>query len=188
MVDGRKDCGSPPFPDPPEHWSEHTKLLYHQIMTDLCTEQSSEQGMSCDRGVAVSVKPFSVERLHSMGGKPYWHVGLLPHSAPPHWDIMPASVAAHPEDYSYGENWLAFREEVNVEQAKELIPARYLDQALNGGCTVCGANCAMTDWGDGMPHEYRVAEGAIFFFDSQFGWEGTDINYCPQCGRALREK
>ena len=113
---------------------------------------------------------------------------MLPHSAPPHWDIMPASVAAHPEDYSYGENWLAFREEVNVEQAKELIPARYLDQALNGGCTVCGANCAMTDWGDGMPHEYRVAEGAIFFFDSQFGWEGTDINYCPQCGRALREK
>lgn len=188
MADGKMGRESPSFPEPPEHWSESTKLLYHQIMTDLCGEQSSEQGLSCDRGVAVSAQPLSVERLRSMGGKPYWHVGLLPNSAPPHWDVMPASVAAHPEDYGYGENWLAFREEVAANQAKKLIQARHPNQTPGCGCTVCNAKYVGTDWGDGMPHEYRVAEGAIFFFDSQFGWEGTEINYCPQCGRALRKK
>lgn len=49
------------------------------------------------------------DELRSMGGEPYWHVGLQKDSPPPHWNILDPFYAQHIEDYEYGKRWLAYR-------------------------------------------------------------------------------
>lgn len=34
-------------------------------------------------------------------------------------------------------------------------------------------------------HEFRVIDSTLFFFDSERGWEGELIQFCPWCGRKL---
>lgn len=53
-------------------------------------------------------KPLTLEELRKMANKPYWHVGLREDSAAPHWSILDPLLAHHPEDYEYGESWLAY--------------------------------------------------------------------------------
>lgn len=57
-------------------------------------------------------EPLTVEELKKMGGKPYWHESLsnLEHRHN-HWGIMPGYVAENPQDYHYGEDWMAYRRE-----------------------------------------------------------------------------
>lgn len=52
---------------------------------------------------------LTLEQLREMANKPYWHVGLREESAAPHWSILDPLLAYHPEDYDYGEGWLAYR-------------------------------------------------------------------------------
>ena len=54
-------------------------------------------------------EPLTLEKLREMGGQPYWHVGLLEESPPPHWNILDPFCAKRIEDYKYGENWIAYR-------------------------------------------------------------------------------
>ena len=54
-------------------------------------------------------EPLTLEQLREMANKPYWHVGLREESAAPHWSILDPLLAYHPEDYDYGEGWLAYR-------------------------------------------------------------------------------
>lgn len=63
-------------------------------------------------------RPLTLDELRDMGGKPYWHVGLLQESPPPHWNILEPFYAQHIEDYRYGENWLAYRHK--TEEARVL--------------------------------------------------------------------
>lgn len=56
-----------------------------------------------------SNEPLTLEELRGMVNKPYWHVGLREESAAPHWSILDPLLAYHPEDYDYGEGWLAYR-------------------------------------------------------------------------------
>lgn len=37
----------------------------------------------------------------------------------------------------------------------------------------------------GGAHDFRVIGKELYFYDSQCGWEGEAINYCPYCGRKL---
>ena len=53
-------------------------------------------------------EPLTLEELRGMANKPYWHVGLREESAAPHWSILDPLLAYHPEDYDYGEGWLAY--------------------------------------------------------------------------------
>lgn len=65
--------------------------------------------------VTSSNIPLTSDELREMGGNPYWHVGLRKESPPPHWAILDTAVAQHPEDYQYGDEWLAFYQETNGE-------------------------------------------------------------------------
>lgn len=65
-----------------------------------------------------SNKPLTLEELQGMVNKPYWHVGLREESAPPHWSILDPLLAYHPEDYDYGEGWLAYRRPPEGEEDK----------------------------------------------------------------------
>lgn len=52
------------------------------------------------------------------------------------------------------------------------------------GCERCRTK--YTDWEEGEPHEFRISNNAIFYFDPVFGWEGEGIAFCPYCGRELK--
>lgn len=36
-------------------------------------------------------------------------------------------------------------------------------------------------------HDYRLVGNTLYHFDSQYGWEGLEINFCPLCGKALND-
>lgn len=38
---------------------------------------------------------------------------------------------------------------------------------------------------EGGVHDFRIVGNALYYYDSQFGWEGEIINCCPHCGRKL---
>lgn len=52
------------------------------------------------------------------------------------------------------------------------------------GCNFC---CAQTLENPGS-HDFRVIGRSLCYHDSQFGWEGMEASYCPQCGRKLATK
>lgn len=39
----------------------------------------------------------------------------------------------------------------------------------------------------GISHEIVISDGALFYYDSNFGWEGISVNFCPFCGRQLAD-
>lgn len=49
---------------------------------------------------------LTVERLREMGGMPYYHVSLQ--GNPDEWRILDKHIAAHPEEYYFGEYWIAY--------------------------------------------------------------------------------
>ena len=61
-------------------------------------------------------EPLTPEELREMSGKPYWHVGLQTNSLPPHWAILPTTIARNIEDYGYGKRWLAYRRPMEGEE------------------------------------------------------------------------
>lgn len=36
-------------------------------------------------------------------------------------------------------------------------------------------------------HEFLIDDAEIYFYDSEDGWEGEEIRFCPWCGRPLTE-
>ena len=75
-----------------------------------------------DLDAPVPNAPLPMEALHGMAGKPYWHVGLRPESEPPHWAILPDMAAKYPQDYHYGEYWLAYLQETEKKEADDENP------------------------------------------------------------------
>lgn len=53
--------------------------------------------------------PLTLEELRKMEGQPYWHVGMLRDSEPPHWEILSDYVAEDPQYHCYGSTWVAYR-------------------------------------------------------------------------------
>lgn len=39
-------------------------------------------------------------------------------------------------------------------------------------------------WG---PHQFPIDGNEIYFYDTDDGWEGEEINFCPWCGRPLTD-
>lgn len=67
-------------------------------------------------------------------------------------------------------------------------PPAKLDKSRWEGCEMCRAECGEEGWGEGGAHDFRVNDDALYFFDTQYGWEGVKIKYCPFCGRPLTEE
>ncbi len=51
-------------------------------------------------------------------------------------------------------------------------------------CEMCGIEELPKDAG---PHDFYVLDGCLWHCDSVFGWEGSKIRLCPNCGRKLEE-
>lgn len=131
--------------------------------------------------------PLTLEQLREMVGKPVW----IESGDKKEWCILwgyhgpevygrsmiftrRTSEKKHYQFSDYGKTWLAY----------SYSPAQ-IDREAWEGCEHC-KNDSMN--GEGTSHDFRVSEGAIYYYDSEFGWEGVDANYCPWCGRPLTEE
>ena len=52
-------------------------------------------------------EPLTLEKLKGMDGEPYWHKSLIGHED--RWMVLDPYIAKYPEEYHYGETWLAYR-------------------------------------------------------------------------------
>lgn len=50
-------------------------------------------------------------------------------------------------------------------------------------CDFC--NAAICNLNDGEAHDFQLYGDALYYFDSQNGWEGIKIKYCPMCGAKI---
>lgn len=60
------------------------------------------------------------------------------------------------------------------------------DEVRGVGCEVCNYDKPLPQ--EGLSHDFYIHDGAIYHYDSELGWEGTDIAFCPFCGKRLRMK
>lgn len=75
-----------------------------------------------------------------------------------------------------------------VEAERDALKNAKLDRSLWKGCSKCTVSYNREDWKSGAAHEFRIDEDSLFFFDSQRGWEGIKIKFCPYCGKPLTEE
>lgn len=54
------------------------------------------------------------------------------------------------------------------------------------GCEFCRNKDDDSLWEPGGAHDFRLYQDGIFYYDQEFGWEGTTIRFCPWCGRVLK--
>ena len=69
-----------------------------------------------------------------------------------------------------------------IENAPTLSP----EEVRGVGCEVCNYEKPLPQ--EGLSHDFYIHDGAIYHYDSELGWEGTDIAFCPFCGKRLRMK
>lgn len=75
-----------------------------------------------------------------------------------------------------------------IDESPTLTPSNEpmlerVDQA-DSGCDRCsGPEDTALDAGGA--HDFHVVGDAIYYCDSDYGWEGTKIKFCPWCGRSL---
>lgn len=66
-------------------------------------------------------------------------------------------------------------------------PTREMVERMRGECGKCSMpeNMALDAGG---AHEFRISGDAIYYCDSEYGWEGEKISYCPWCGKPLTDE
>lgn len=61
----------------------------------------------------------------------------------------------------------------------------HLDRSAWELCEHCKpSKDALTMWG---PHDFPIDGNSIYYYDTDDGWEGEEINFCPWCGRPLTD-
>ncbi len=70
-----------------------------------------------------------------------------------------------------------------IEAAKDSLSASL---TRSKGCAFCHAE--HTEWGEGGAHDFRIDGNILYYFDAQYGWEGTKVCFCPKCGRQLTQE
>lgn len=92
-------------------------------------------------------------------------------------DGICAAYSVGPVEYKekdYGKTWVAYAAE----------PPR-LDRSAWEPCERCKpSKNALDRWG---PHQFPIDGNEIYCYDTDDGWEGEEINFCPWCSRPLTD-
>lgn len=67
------------------------------------------------------------------------------------------------------------------------FPTREMVERMRRGCS----RCTMPEHvalDAGAAHEFRISNDTIYYCDSEYGWEGEKISYCPWCGKPLTDE
>ena len=73
------------------------------------------------------------------------------------------------------------------DRANEIAyPPAHIDREAWEPCSRCRPQENSLDRFSG--HEFLIDDAEIYFYDSEDGWEGEEIRFCPWCGRPLTEE
>ena len=155
-------CGMKP------EWAEQLEIM------ETCLEAVKGHGN----------KPLTLEQLREMDGKPVWVECLEDLNRSGwrliFWDRGKYLVLLHTSLYGfllddYGKTWLAYA-----------YPPAHIDREAWEPCEVCGEKDPFGN--PKFSHHFVVDESSLYFCDSDFGWEGEKIKFCPFCSRPLTEE
>lgn len=93
-------------------------------------------------------------------------------------DFLDVGHLRHPSELCFSE--------VDVANLLLHAPTISPDEVRGVGCEVCNYDKPLPQ--EGLSHDSYIHDGAIYHYDSELGWEGTDIAFCPFCGKRLRMK
>lgn len=134
------------------------------------------------RSMQEAGEPLSLEQLREMDGKPVW-VKFIGHPdgtpIEPLWMLVNCREKRLVTDVEYvdwnSEGWFAYS-----------YPPAHIDRSKWEPCEHCKPSDYPPDrWG---AHEFPVVGNEIYFYDTEYGWEGEEIKYCPWCGCPLTEE
>ena len=130
-------------------------------------------------------KPLTLEQLLRMDGKPVFCISLkdgrkkwrVVQSIEKFVDVVKVICFTDCKDEtvaSYGKTWIAYAYE-----------PLYIDRSVWEPCEHCKPSKNPLDrWG---PHQFPIDGNQIYCYDTDDGWEGEEINFCPWCGRPLTD-
>lgn len=132
-------------------------------------------------------QPLTMEQLRGMDGQPVWIMES------PNWGHWELSEDA--EDYLagrdtslYGITYPDHDCKGGVHQLRWIAyayPPAHIDRGAWEPCSMCRPQENSLDRFSG--HEFLIDDAEIYFCDSEDGWEGEEIRFCPWCGRPLTE-
>ena len=152
----------------------------------------ARKALAALRSMPEAGEPLSLEQLREMDGKPVWCEWLLEEDRKDEtgaWFIVvkeknkygfelkkPLDFGHHVcKNENYGTGWLAYS-----------YPPTHIDRSKWEPCEHCESSEYPPDYYG--PHNFPIVENEIYFYDTDDGWEGEEINYCPWCDRPLTEE
>lgn len=130
-------------------------------------------------------EPLTLEQLSGMDGKPVWAKLLK-------------KTRGQSEGYAivYKDNgsaavqrwtaWTLWYSEHGVTWIAYACPAARLNREAWEPCEHCKPSEYPPDYYG--PHNFTLVGAEIYYYDTDDGWEGEDINFCPWCGRPLTDE
>lgn len=173
-----------------ESIADHTRSMAASPDADEIWKEDSdalEFAITALRSMQEAGEPLSLEQLREMDGKPvFLETGevSIGEQLIAEWEILNWSGAGFfnftrrkrmLHENNYGKTWLAYS-----------YPPAHIDRSEWEPCEHCKPSDYPPDrWG---AHEFPVVGNEIYFYDTEYGWEGEEIKYCPWCGRPLTEE
>lgn len=132
--------------------------------------------------------PLTLDQLREMDGQPVW---IVEYPDWGHWELSEDAndyivdrnlnfygMKHDDPDGRYGLHklgWLAYS-----------YPPAHIDRSKWKPCEHCkSAEYPPQKFG---AHQFPVVGNEIYFYDTEYGWEGEEIKHCPWCGRPLTEE
>lgn len=170
-----------------ESIADHTRSMAASPDADEIWKEDSdalEFAITALRSMQEAGEPLSLEQLQEMDGQPaYWPEDES-------WGIVSVDSAGKWAGKPF---FRGRKQEVNFEYDIEsrgmevyAYPSAHIDRSEREPCEHCKPSDYPPDrWG---AHGFPVVGNEIYFYDTEYGWEGEEIKYCPWCGRPLAEE
>lgn len=147
--------------------------------------------------------PLTLEQLQEMNGEPVWITSVKKDGKiPSRWVLYSGKsesrdredvyvfattggIAQGYKGAAYGKTWLAYAHPpANIAKDNNVSTnAAHIDREAWEPCERCKPEEKPLDRFSG--HEFIIDGADIYFYDTDDGWEGEEIKFCPWCGRPL---
>lgn len=133
-------------------------------------------------------QPLTLEQLRGMDGQPVW---IMESPDWGHWELSEDAedYIAGRDTFLYGSTYPDHDCKGGVHQLRWIAyayPPAHIDREAWEPCGRCRPVENELDRFSG--HEFLIDGAEIYFYDSEDGWEGEEIRFCPWCGRPLTEE
>ena len=174
---------------------EAARILDPETSAEVLREygDGNAQIAACDEACRIAADvllnkptgdPLTLEQLRDMDGQPVW----IERNESPHdgkWFIVDHADIENPDRTLYTKEGVTYSD-YGVHFTAYAYPPAHIDREAWEPCEVCGEKDPFGN--PKFSHHFVVDESSLYFCDSDFGWEGEKIKFCPFCSRPLTEE